>query len=157
MTPTFQIVGLSHDLFAPWFELSDDALAARGAVRRIADLNPGYPCRVSLEDAALGDELLLLPFEHHRADSPYRSAGPIFVRQGVAQKRLPPGELPQVVTRRLISVRAYDATAMMVDASVHKGVDLRPEIERLLADERVAYLQLHNAKPGCFSCQVDRC
>ena len=157
MNLSFQIVGLPQDLFAPWFELSDDALAARGAVRRVADLNPGYACRVSLEDAAIGDELLLLPFEHHRADSPYRSAGPIFVRRGAVQKRLAPGELPLVVTRRLISVRAYDAAGTMVDANVHNGADLRPEIERLLADDRVTCLQLHNAKQGCFSCQVDRC
>ena len=157
MTPSFQITGLPQDLFAPWFDMSDQALAARGAVRRVADVNPGYPCRVSLEDAAIGDEMLLLPFEHHRADSPYRSAGPIFVRRGAIQQRLAPGELPLVVTRRLISVRAYDAAGMMVDAGVHKGIELQPVIERLFADDKVAYLQLHNAKPGCFSCQVDRC
>jgi len=157
MSSTFQIVGLPHDLFAPWFELSDDALAARGAVRRRADVNPGYPCRVSLEDAEIGEELLLLPFEHHGVDSPYRSAGPIFVRRGVAQQRLAPGELPLFVTRRLISVRAYDAAGMMVDAGVHEGTELRPEIERLFGNDEVAYLQLHNAKRGCFACQVDRC
>jgi hypothetical protein len=157
MNTSFQITGLPHDLFAPWFELSDQALAARGAVRRVADVNPGYPCRVSLEDAEIGEEVLLLPFEHHRADSPYRSAGPIFVRRGATQQRLAPSTLPLVVTRRLISVRAYDAAGMMVDAGVHKGIDLHPVVERLLADDKVAYLQLHNAKPGCFSCQVDRC
>jgi hypothetical protein len=156
MTPTFQITGLPHDRFAALFELSDEALAAHGAVRRVADAHPGYPCRVSLQDAAVGEELLLLPYEHHRVDSPYRSAGPIFVRRGATQRRLAPGELPPYVTRRLISVRAYDKAAMMVDAGVHEGTGLRAEIERLFVDDRVAYLQLHNAKPGCFSCQVDR-
>lgn len=157
MNASFQIVGLPHSPFAALFELSDGALAARGAVRRVADTNPGYPCRVSLKDAEIGDELLLLPYEHHSADSPYRANGPIFVRRGATQRRLAPGELPPYVTRRLISVRAYDAAGMMVDASVQKGVELRPEIERLLANSKVACLQLHNAKPGCFSCQVDRC
>jgi Protein of unknown function (DUF1203) len=157
MTRSFQITGLSHELFAPWFDLSDETLAAHGAVRRVANVNPGYPCRVSLEDAEIGEEMLLLPFEHHRADSPYRSAGPIFVRRGALQQRLTPGTLPPYVTRRLISVRAYDAAGMMVDASVHKGIELHPVILRLFADDKVAYLQLHNAKPGCFSCQVDRC
>jgi hypothetical protein len=157
MTTSFQITGLPHDVFAPWFELSDQALAARGAVRRVADVNPGYPCRVSLEDAEIGEEMLLLPFEHHHADSPYRSAGPIFVRRGATQQCLAPNTLPLVVTRQLMSVRAYDAAGMMLDAAVHKGIELQPVIERLFADGKVAYLQLHNAKPGCFSCQVDRC
>ena len=157
MNTSFQITGLPHDDFAPWFELSDQALAARGAVRRVADVNPGFPCRVSLEDAEIGEEMLLLPFEHHRVDSPYRGTGPIFVRRGATQQRLAPNTLPLYVTRRLMSVRAYDAAGMMVDAGVHKGIELRPVIERLFADGKVAYLQLHNAKPGCFSCQVDRC
>ena len=157
MTPSFQITGLSHEAFAALFEMPDDVLAAHGAVRRIADIHPGFPCRVSLEDAEVGDELLLLAYEHHRADSPYRGAGPIFVRRGATQRRLAPGEIPPYVTRRLISMRAYDGHGMMVDAGVHKGIDLRVEIERLFANHQVAYLQLHNAKPGCFACQVDRC
>jgi Protein of unknown function (DUF1203) len=156
MTNSFQITGLPHDVFAPWFELSDKALAARGAVRYVADVNPGYLCRVSLEDAEVGEEVILLPFEHHRAESPYRSAGPIFVRRGATQQRLAPGTLPLYVTRRLNSVRAYDAAGMMIEAGVHEGIDLRAEIERLLADDKAAYLQLHDAKRGCFSCQVDR-
>ena len=31
------------------------------------------------------------------------------------------------------------------------------ELERRFADERVAYIHLHNARPGCFSCLVRRC
>ena len=33
---------------------------------------------------------------------------------------------------------------------------MAPEIERLFANDRVAYLHLHNAKQGCFSCLVNR-
>jgi Protein of unknown function (DUF1203) len=157
MNASFQITGLPHDVFAPWFELSDPALAARGAVRCWADANPGYYCRVSLEDAEIGEEVLLLAFEHHRAESPYRSAGPIFVRRSATQQRLAPDTLPLYVTRRLNSVRAYDAAGTMVDAGVHTGIELQSVIERLFADSKVAYLHLHDAKRGCFSCQVDRC
>ena len=152
----FQITGIDPQHFASLFDLPDAELKTLGAVRRIADESPGFPCRVSLEDAQVGDELLLLPYEHHVVASPYRSAGPIFVRRGVEQRRLEPDELPPYVTRRLISVRAYDAGAMMIHAAVREGSDVRAEIERCFDDAQVAYLQLHNAKQGCFSCQVNR-
>ncbi|MES2959391.1 MAG: DUF1203 domain-containing protein [Pseudomonadota bacterium] len=153
----FQIVGIDPGPFERLFNLTDEQLAALGAVRRIATESPGFPCRVSLEDAEVGDELLLLPYEHHTVPSPYRSAGPIFVRRDVTQQRMPAGHIPPYVTRRLISVRAYDAQGMMVDAAVCEGPAVKAEIDRCFDDSRVAYLQLHNAKCGCFSCQVNRC
>ena len=63
---SFRITGLPTEQFVDLFDMSDDELARRGAVRRIADQrNPGYPCRVSLTDSQPGDELLLVNFEHH--------------------------------------------------------------------------------------------
>jgi hypothetical protein len=152
----FQLVGIDPAPFADLFDLTDAQLRARGAVRRFATESPGFPCRVSLEDAKVGEELLLLPYEHHATPSPYRGSGPIFVRRGARQQRLPVGEIPSYVSRRLISVRAYDALGMMVDALVCEGGTVGDAIERFFADNQVAYLQLHNAKQGCFSCQVDR-
>lgn len=152
----FQLVGLPDQVFAPLFELSDEELRARGIQRRLADESPGFPCRISLQDAALGEELLLLPHVHHDVDSPYRASGPIFVRRGARQALLPPGEVPEVVTRRLISARAYDKQHLMVTGEVCEGVQVAATLQRLLADERVAYIQLHNARQGCFSCHVNR-
>lgn len=152
----FRLVGLPADGFEPLFALSDTALAALGARRIVADAPTGFPCRVCLEDAAPGDELLLLPFEHLGGGSPYRSAGPIFVRRGALRAVLLPGEIPPYVTRRLMSVRAYDAADMMVDAEVCEGAQVRAVLERLLGDPAVAYVHLHNAKRGCFSCRVER-
>ena len=153
---SFQIIGISHKPFEHLFNLTDEQLKAVGAVRRIATESPGFPCRVSLEDANVGDELLLLPYEHHPSASPYRSAGPIFIRRGVTQQRMPAGHVPGYVTRRLISLRAYDTQGMMVDAAVCEGSAAQTEIARCFNDNQVAYLQLHNAKQGCFSCQVNR-
>jgi hypothetical protein len=152
----FVIRALPAALFAHWFELDDERLAQLGAARVIADRNPGFPCRVSLADAEVGEELLLLPFEHHAVPSPYRAAGPIFVRRRAQQARLEPGEIPDYVSRRLISVRAYDAAHWMTDALVCDGSEMREQIERLLEDPRIACLHLHNAKQGCYSCMVER-
>ena len=154
--PSFRLTGIDHEPFEPLFRLSTDCLAELGAVRVVATADFGFPCRISLEDAREGDELLLLRWEHQPAESPYRSSGPIYVRRGVSRRTLAIGEVPPYVTRRLMSIRAYDARHMMVDADLCEGPSVAEEIERQLGDDRVAYIHLHNAKRGCFSCRVDR-
>ena len=153
---TFRLVGLDADDFTPLFAMGDAELAALGARRVTADKMPSYPCRVSLVDAEVGEELLLFAFEHLSARSPYRSGGAIYVRAGARPAQLAPGEIPPYVTRRLMSVRAYDADDMMVKAEVCEGADVAPLLDRMLADEAVAFIHLHNAKRGCFSCRVER-
>ncbi len=153
---SFRLVGLGADNFAPFFAMDDAELAALGARRVVADASVGFPCRVSLEDAAIGDELLLLPFEHLAARSPYRASGPVYVRARAQRAVLEPGVVPPYVTRRLMSVRAYDASDMMVAGEVCEGADVHATLDRLLADDAVAFIHLHNAKRGCFSCRVER-
>ena len=154
--PSFQLVGLAAEPFEPLFELSDSKLAELGAKRVVASEHPGYPCRISLLDAEVGEELLLLTYAHHPVASPYQASGPIYVRRGATQRVLQVGEVPDYVRRRLISARAYDFEHMMVSAEVCEGTDVGSHIERLLLDERVEYIHLHNAKRGCFSCLAMR-
>jgi hypothetical protein len=153
---SFRLVGLPFEPFASLFARDDSTLSGLGARRVIADATPGYPCRVSLADAEIGEELILLPFAHQPASSPYRASGPIFVRKAARQKTLPPGVIPDYVALRQISVRAYDAAHLMVDAAVCEGNGTAAEIVRMFDDPKVAYIHLHNAKRGCFSCRVDR-
>ena len=152
----FLISGLPVEQFQHLFELGDAELQSMGMRRCIADAKPSFPCRVSLEDAEIGEPVLLLTYEHHAVDSPYRGSGPVYVRQQAKQAQLKVNELPEVVKHRLISVRAYDPQSMMVASEVVDGKNLEEQIRTFFADERVAYLHLHNAKPGCFSCRVDR-
>ena len=156
MSASFQIMPLSLRLFSPLFAMDDIQLARLGARRVIADQSPGFPCRVSLEDAAVGETVILLPFTHHDVASPYRTSGPIFVRQSAVEATLSPGEIPAVAATRLLSVRAYDATSMMIGCDVTEGSELTALIEHLLTDRAVSYLHLHNARPGCYSCRVER-
>jgi hypothetical protein len=154
--PHWRLSGLDPTPFESLFDLSDDALQRLGALRRTAVDAPGFPCRISLEDAPVGSELLLLPYEHHPAGSPYRASGPIFVRRGAVRSELAPGEVPACVTRRLISLRAYDAGAMMIEASVCDGPGVAAALDGLFRDPAVRYVHLHNAKRGCFSCAATR-
>jgi hypothetical protein len=110
----FRISGLPIERFEHMLVLDDDdALARVGAVRLTVDEPHAYPCRVTLQDAVPGEQVLL-------------------------------------------SVRAYDARDWIVAAEVTPGTELEPLIERLFADPRIAYLHLHNARPGCYAARVDR-
>ena len=152
----FQVSALPRDEFESLFALDEAQLRARGAKRYLADRSPGFPCRVSLEDAAPGESLVLVPFVHQPADSPYRASGPIFVRETARQASLDVNEVPEQLRLRLLSVRAYDDDALIVDADVVDGRELESVVDRLFVDPRVAYLHVHFARPGCYACRIDR-
>lgn len=153
---SFQFVPLPSERFATLFRHTDAALRALGARRQVVDEKPGTPCRVSLADAEIGETVLLLPFTHHDVDSPYRASGPIFIRRGVPSATPAAGEVPIMFRHRLLSVRGYDAGAMMLAAEVVDGTEIEDAIRRLFSDERVTYLHIHNARPGCYNCTVVR-
>jgi hypothetical protein len=153
---SFQLVGLPEQAFEPLFDLPNEQLAQLGAIRVVAKDRPGYPCRISLADAEAGEELLLLPYEHQPANSPYKASGPIYVRRYAKQRTLEVGEVPDYVRTRLMSLRAYDAAHMIFGAEVCEGKVVAAAIERQFANTQVRYIHLHNAKRGCFSCLVRR-
>jgi hypothetical protein len=156
MSTSFRLLALPSERFAALFHQSDAELEAIGARRMIVDENPGYPCRVSLTDAEVGETVMLVPFIHHDVSSPYRASGPIFVRKGATTANPRADEIPGMFRHRLLSIRGYDAAAMMVSAEVVNGADLEETIRRLFADENVDYLHIHNARPGCYNCRVVR-
>lgn len=151
----YQLRGLEPALFEGFFALDDEALAARGMRWMTSDAPVGFPCRISLQDAPVGERVLLLPFTHQDGRSPYRASGPIFVRPGRAQAARFVNELPSCLTLRPLSVRAYDTADEMVDADVVEGAVAVPLIERLLAHADVSYLHVHFARRGCFACRID--
>ena len=156
MSQSFRVVGLSHGPYEELFSLRDEELESLGARRMKVDAKPGYPCRVSLADAEVGEEVLLIGHDHHDVDTPYRGGGAIFVRRGLRTARPAVNEIPEFLEIRSISIRAYDEEGMMRAARVAENGELRANIEQLLATESIAYLHLHNAAPGCFNCRVER-
>jgi Protein of unknown function (DUF1203) len=153
---SFRITGLPAEDFSHLFALSDEELAAQGAVRRIADgRTPGYPCRVSLTDTREGDEIILVNYEHHGVDTPYRMRFAIYVRPGETRYDAV-DEVPAQLRSRMLAVRSFGADAMMLGAELVHGRDLEPAIGRLFENSGAAYLHIHFAAPGCYAARVER-
>lgn len=152
----YRIDGLAPQWFAPLFALDDAGLRAHGMRRLIADSATGYPCRVSLSEAAPGETVLLLTYEHHPCDGPYRSSGPIYVREAALDAGHYQDRLPPMLRTRHLSLRAYDRDGWMRDARALDGAQAETALAEMLADPAVASVHAHNARTGCFLCRIDR-
>ncbi|MDE2182464.1 MAG: DUF1203 domain-containing protein [Alphaproteobacteria bacterium] len=151
----FRFRGISPAPFEPLLSLSDDELATRGMRRVTADAKPGFPCRISLRDAEPGARLLLLPFEHQPAHSPYRASGPIFLGETAAEP-YDDTRIPAILRERRLSLRAYDAQDCISASEVVTGTELEQTLVRLFARSDTAYVHAHSAGHGCFLCRVER-
>lgn len=153
---SFRIIGLDPAPFRHLFGMSDDALAAQGARRYPVDSVPGFPDRVTLTDLSPGSTALLVNHTHQPADTPYRASHAIFIGEDPAAKPAVLDSVPPMLSGRLISLRAFDAQHMMVDADVLEGAALGEGIARFFGTARVAYLHAHFAKRGCFAARIER-
>ena len=153
---SFIVTGLPAETFQPLFGLSDEALGARGAVRRTAVAGQRFPCRVKLEDAPAGQTVLLVNYEHQTAPTPYRSNYAIYVSEAARETRRLAGELPPVLRGRPIALRAFDTAGMLIAAELALDDDVEGVTRRLFENPDAAYLHAHNAAYGCFAARIDR-
>ncbi len=154
---TYRILPLPLAPFQPLFALSDAELETVGARRMVADAPDSAPCRVSLIDAAPGERLILLNHRHldHPA-SPYRADGPIFVREAADEAEPATAVVPDMLSRRLLSMRLYGEDRMMLDADVVDGVDLDGRLRAAFTDPAVTEVQMHTARRGCYMARAVR-
>jgi hypothetical protein len=152
----FQISALNVDKFSHLFGQDQGALAKQGIQRMVVDNKPGFPCRVSLQDADVGEKVLLMNYEHQPMLTPFRSSHAIFVREWATQAIPKKNEVPRMFRHRLLSVRAFDASGMMIDADVIDGEHLESLIEQLFANKSADNLHIHNARLGCYAALVER-
>ena len=152
----FQIKPLDGTQISHLFDLSDAQLAARNACRQTVTANPGTPCRVSLQDAKVGETVILFNHQHQPEASPYQASHAVFVRQNAQQANPAINEVPQVISSRLISLRYFDKANMMIDADVVQGADVAQYLSQAFEDTEIAYIHIHNAKPGCFAASAHR-
>ncbi len=153
---TFRISALQAEQFADFLPLTDIELEPHSVQRITVDAKPGFPCRVSLKEADIGETVLLLNFVHHNHSSPYRSSHAIYVCESARQAFPLANTIPDVLQSRLISVRGFNSKHNMVMADVAEGSELSDIIQGFFNNMSIAYLHLHNAKQGCYVARVDR-
>ena len=153
---TFQIQPIDVSPFRHLFALSDKGLEAQGARRMIADKKPGFPCRVSLKDADVGATMILCNFKHLDLPSPYAASHAVFIEEGADPVALAPGEIPDVLVERTLSLRGFASDGFMLDAALTEGVNAKTVIEDLFDNEEIAFVDIHFAQRGCFGARAYR-
>ena len=137
------------------FELDDAELEAGGMTRLNVD-NPNFPCRIALRDCDLGDEVILLNHVSHDGNNPYRASHAIFVSRSATESADYVDAVPPALDRRILSLRAFDAKGMMIDAALAQPGEADPGIRKLLANPSAIHIDAHNAIRGCFAARIDR-
>jgi hypothetical protein len=153
---TFRIKGLSPEPFAQLYGLSEDELSARSAKRYVVDQTPGFPDRIEMRDLEIGETAILVNYEHQPANTPFRSSHAVYVREGATKPYDRVNQVPEVMRLRTLSLRAFDADGMLLDADLIEGRDLETLIDRFFANPEVGYIHAHYARPGCFAARIDR-
>ena len=152
----FQINGLERLQFLSYFNMSESDLVDAGAYLFQSDECPCYPCRVSLVDAEIGEQVLALSYNHLNVSGPYNASGPIFIRTNATECRPEVNEVPEMLRHRQLSVRGYNDAHLMIEADAAEGRQLEKVLTRQFSNQDVNLIQIHNAGPGCFNCSVIR-
>jgi len=150
---TYRIAGLDPAPYKPLFGLSDDDLAKRGIVRMTVT-DPTFPCRVSLVDRPIGEEVLLLNHVSHDVANPYRASHAIFVADTKRAEFI--DEIPPVFETRVLSLRGFDRNGMMIEAMLAQPGEADAGIRKLFENSEVETIHAHNAVRGCFSARIER-
>ena len=154
---SYVVTGLPLDQFAPLFGRSDAELAALGVIRRVVDSPVGFPSRVELEDAEVGDTVLLLNYEHQPAETPFRASHAIFVNEKARETRRTTNQLPGAIAARdAVSLRAFREDGMMIAADFTLQGDVEAAIARFFGNPDIAYLHAHTVGWGCYLARIDR-
>ena len=153
---TYRIRGLDPAPYRPLFGMADDELAARAIVRMTVTEKPSFPCRVTLEDREIGEQVLLLNHVSHDVANPYRASHAIFVMQGEIEAAEFIDEVPPVLDTRILSLRGFDDQGMMAQAVLTRPGEADEGIRSLFANTDVTPIHAHNATRGCFAAKIER-
>lgn len=152
----FRIKGLDPEPFQHLYGKSDAELADLHITRHAVEDYPAYPDRVSLTPIEIGGTALLLNYEHLPVDSPYRSRHAIYVQEGADTPYEEENIVPPLLTAKPMALRGIDKDGCIQDADLVQGDAVQTTIERMFADDRIAYIHAHFAARGCFAARIDR-
>lgn len=150
----YRIEGLAPEPFEALFEMNDAMLARRNARRAVAE-GPGYPCRVSLEEAEPGEPLVLVNHVSQGAATPFWAAHAIYVRQGVERGHYA-DEVPPIFATRTLGLRGFGADGMLKGALLALPGEADMRIRELFGRPEIEEIHAHNAALGCFLAKIER-
>ncbi len=153
---SFIIQGLEANLFGSLSDQTQDTFNGRPVERHLVTESPGFPCRITLDDAEVGQTVFLLSYEHHCSVSPYAQSGPIFLTVSDSKRGEFVDSIPPALARRTLSLRAYDMAGSMIDAIIVEGREAKAVIDQLFSNADVVGIDAHNASRGCFAAHVTR-
>jgi hypothetical protein len=150
---TYRITGLDPAPYKPLFDLTDGELTTRGIVRMTVS-DPTFPCRVSLVDRPIGEQVLLLNHVSHDVANPYRASHAIFIADAEQAEFV--DEVPPVFRTRVLSLRGFDRDGMMAEAILTQPGEAEAGIKKLFENPEIETIHAHNATRGCFSAKIER-
>jgi hypothetical protein len=123
---------------------------------RLVD-GPGFPCRHCLRLGQPGETMLLASWDLPLPQGPYWTPSPVFLHADSCPHAALADALPETVTvNSLISLRHYDAAGLcLYDLGiVLPGEAAEAALRERLGDPRLAYVNIHTARPGCWLARV---
>jgi hypothetical protein len=153
---TYVVKGLDPAPYRALFGLSDTEIEKRGVVRMTVTEKPSFPCRVSLTDREIGEQMLLLNHVSHDVANPYRASHAIFVTEYAAEPAEYVDRVPPVFETRVLSLRGFDRHGMMAAAALAQPGEADAAIRKLFDNPEVETIHAHNAIRGCFSAKIER-
>jgi hypothetical protein len=153
---TYRIEGLRREEYAGLIGLADDALERLGARRVTADARPGFPCRVTLEDAEPGESLILFNHVSHDAPTPFRSAYAVYVRESAREAACFVDRPAPVFEGRALGLRGFDREGMLRGAALALPGEADARIRALFGQAEIETIHAHNAAAGCFAARIVR-
>jgi hypothetical protein len=153
---TYRIDGLRREDCSGLIGLDEVELRRRGARRVIADAMPGFPCRITLEDAEPGESLILFNHVSHDVATPFRSAYAIYVRETAREPACYVDEPPPVFAGRTLGLRGFDSEGMLRGALLALPGEADSAIRALFERPAIETIHAHNAAAGCFAAKIVR-
>ena len=152
----YLILGLDPENYAPLFGMTDAELIKHNARRVTVSAKPSFPCRVSLEDAEIGETVILANHVSHAVAGPFHAAFAIYVREKATEAARYRDTLPPVFQSRTLSLRAFDAAGDLKSAVLATALDADEKIRAIFDDSGIAAIHAHNAAAGCFAARIVR-
>lgn len=150
------IEGLSPQRFERFLGMTYSELAAHNAIRYAVTNKPGFPCRVTLEDADPGETAILINHFSREESTPFRASHAIFVRESAVAPARFEDDIPPVLLTRALSLRGFDAAGMMADAITTVQGGTEEGLLKLFEDPRIVEVDAHNVARGCFLARARR-